>query len=188
MPKYLAQSSAAPRGVATGDMDAGQLYRRHHPWLVGWLRRKLANGQDAADVSHDTFLRLLSLDDLDTLREPRAYLLVIASRLLINRYRRDRVENEALRQVAILMRTVEERTPAEIVAARSLLRRLLLMLAEELPDRVRRAFLLSRVDGLSYAQIADRLGVSESSVKQYLARALVHCHKRFHAEYRELPR
>ena len=113
---------------------------------------------------------------------------MIASRLLINRYRRDRVENEALRQVAVLMRSVEERTPAEIAAAQSLLRRLLLMLAEELPDHVRRAFLLSRVDGLSYAQIAERLGVSESSVKQYLARALVHCHKRFHAEYRDLPR
>ena len=95
MPKYLAQSSAAPRGVAAGSMDVGRLYRRHHPWLVGWLRRKLADGQDAADVSHDTFLRLLSLDNLDSLREPRAYLLVIASRLLINGRRRDRVENES---------------------------------------------------------------------------------------------
>ena len=188
MPRYLAQSSAAPHTVASEDMDVGQLYRRHHPWLLGWLRRKLANGQDASDVSHDTFLRLLSLDNPQSLREPRAYLLVIASRLLINRYRRDRVETEALRQVAILMRRVEEQTPAEIAAAQSLLRRLLLMLAEELPDHVRRAFLLSRVDGLSYAQIAERLGVSESSVKQYLARALVHCHKRFHAEYRDLPR
>lgn len=187
MPRYLAQSSAAPHAVASEDMDVGQLYRHHHPWLLGWLRRKLANGQDASDVSHDTFLRLLCLDNPQSLREPRAYLLVIASRLLINRYRRDRVETEALRQVAVLMRSVEERTPAEIAAAQSLLRRLLLMLAEELPDHVRRAFLLSRVDGLSYAQIAEQLGVSESSVKQYLARALVHCHKRFHAEYRELP-
>lgn len=188
MPRYLAQSSVVPQAIAPEDMDVGQLYRRHHPWLVGWLRRKLADGQDASDVSHDIFLRLLSLDSLEALREPRAYLLVIASRLLINRYRRKRVETEALRQVAVLMRSVEERTPAEIAAAQSLLRRLLLMLAEELPDHVRRAFLLSRVDGLSYAQIAERLGVSESSVKQYLARALVHCHKRFHAEYRDLPR
>ena len=188
MPNYLLQSNAASQGAASEDMDIGQLYRRHHPWLVSWLRHKLANGQDAADVSHDTFLRLLSLDNLDSLREPRAYLLVIASRLLINKHRRNKVENEALRQVAILMRSVEERSPAEIAAAQSLLRRLLLMLVEELPDHVRQAFLLSRVDGLSYAQIAERLNVSESSVKQYLARALVHCHKRFHAEYRELAR
>ena len=188
MPRYLAQSSVVPQAIAPEDMDVGQLYRRHHPWLVGWLRRKLADGQDASDVSHDIFLRLLSLDNLEALREPRAYLLVIASRLLINRYRRKRVETEALRQVAVLMRSVEEHTPAEIAAAQGLLRRLLLMLAEELPDHVCRAFLLSRVDGLSYAEIAERLRVSESSVKQYLARALVHCHKRFHAEYRDLPR
>lgn len=81
MPKILAQSDAAPRGAVPEGVDVGQLCRHHHPWLVGWLRRKLADGPDAADVSHDTFLRLLSLNNLDSLREPRAYLLVIASRL-----------------------------------------------------------------------------------------------------------
>ena len=81
MPKFLAQSNAVPRGAVPEGMDVGQLYRCHHPWLVGWLRRKLADGRNAVDVSHDRFLRLLSLNNLDSLREPRAYLLVIASRL-----------------------------------------------------------------------------------------------------------
>jgi len=40
-----------------------------------------------------------------------------------------------------------------------------------LPDPVRTAFLLAQLEGLSYAEIAARLNVSASSVKQYLTRA-----------------
>jgi RNA polymerase sigma-70 factor (ECF subfamily) len=37
---------------------------------------------------------------------------------------------------------------------------------------------MARVDGCSYAEIARHLQVSESSVKQYLAKSLAHCHAR----------
>ena len=36
------------------------LYSEHHGWLQGWLQRKLGNRCDAADLAHDTFLRLLT--------------------------------------------------------------------------------------------------------------------------------
>ena len=35
------------------------LYRDHHGWLYGWLRRRLGNAADAADLAQDAFLRLL---------------------------------------------------------------------------------------------------------------------------------
>ncbi|WP_258080576.1 sigma-70 family RNA polymerase sigma factor, partial [Xanthomonas arboricola] len=44
-----------------------------------------------------------------------------------------------------------------------------------LPPKVKEAFLLAHLQELSYAQIAQRLGVSNSSVKQYLTRANRHC-------------
>ena len=160
------------------DCAVARLYARHHGWLVGWLRRKLGCPHDAADLSHDTFLRLLNGDDPERLREPRAYLLVIANRLLINRQRRHRVETEALQQVAVLLERQEQRGPAQTVAARDLLAQVLFLITEELPERPRRAFLMARVDGMSYRAIAERLGVSESSVKQYLAKVLAHCHAR----------
>lgn len=99
MPRCLAQSNAPPRGAVPDDMDIGPLYRRHQPWLVDQLGRTPASGQDAADVGHDTVLCLLNLDNLDSLHEPRRYLLAIASRLLINRCRRDRAENESGRRL-----------------------------------------------------------------------------------------
>ncbi len=176
------QDNSADCPLAT--QEVGYLYQQHQPWLLNWLRSKLGCPFDANDISQDTFLRLLSAD-VGTLREPRAYLLVIANRLLINRYRRNKVEADVLQQVAHLMETCNEKGPAEIAAARDLLHRVLMMLSEELPEKSRKAFLMARIDGLSYEQIAKRLDVSSSSVKQYIARALVHCHKRLYAEFAE---
>lgn len=173
----------SPPGYATPSTRAlDDLYREHQPWLFNWLRSKLSCPFDAGDLSQDTFVRLLSVD-LAGLREPRAYLLVIANRLMINRYRRQKVEADVLQQMTHLLDTSNDKGPAEIVAARDLLHRVLLMLTEELPDKPRKAFLMARLDGMAYRDIARRLQVSESSVKQYIAKTLLHCHKRLYAEF-----
>ncbi|MDO1871170.1 RNA polymerase sigma factor FecI, partial [Escherichia coli] len=44
-----------------------------------------------------------------------------------------------------------------------------------LNDKTREAFLLSQLDGLTYSEIAHKLGVSISSVKKYVAKAVEHC-------------
>lgn len=163
-----------------GHRGVQSLYSNHHGWLFGWLRRKTQCPHDAADLAHDTFLRVITGQDVAQLREPRAYLLVIASRLLINRNRRRQVEAEALRQIAVLLELEDVQDPQRIAETQDLLSQILLLLTRELPQNVQRAFLLARVQGLSYAAIAQRLKVSESSVKQYLARALAHCHMRLY--------
>lgn len=165
-------------------VNVGRIYKHHQPWLLNWLKSKLHCPQDAHEMSHDTFLRLLN-GDVRGLREPRAYLLVIANRLMINRFKRSKVEQEALAQVAVLLESQDQKGPAEILVMQDLLHRVLLMLTEELPEKPRKAFLMARLDGLSYTQIAERLEVSESSVKQYLAKVIMHCHKRLYAEFGE---
>jgi RNA polymerase sigma factor (sigma-70 family) len=156
------------------------LYREHHGWLIAWLRKKLNCPYHAADLAHDTFTRVLTLPLVPDLREPRAYLLTIANRLIINHYHHRRVEDETLRGLALLLEDDANQDAAHIVAVRQLLEQVLLMLIEELDERSRRAFLLSRVDGLTYAEIAREFKVSESRVKQYLVRALAHCHIRLY--------
>lgn len=162
-----------------------QLYSEHNGWLCGWLNSRLRCHHDAADLAHDTFLRVLTSTDLTSLREPRAFLLVVANRLLINRHRRRGVEQEALHQVAVLVAQHENRGPERITAMRELLAQVLLLLVEELPEKPGRAFLMARMDGMSYREIAKRLDVSQSSVKQYLAQALAHCHARLYDSLRE---
>ncbi|WP_313062038.1 sigma factor, partial [Pseudomonas rhodesiae] len=42
-----------------GQQQLHLLYRDHHGWLQGWLRKRLGDREHAADVAQDTFLRLL---------------------------------------------------------------------------------------------------------------------------------
>ena len=156
------------------------LYRAHHGWLTAWLRKKMICPHHAADLSHDTFLRLLSLPEIPSLREPRAYLLVTANRLLINLNRRHRVEAEVLHCMAALTCDLSGQDVAHASAVRQLLERVLLMLIEELDERSRNAFLMSRADGMTYAEIAHAMHISESRVKQHLVKALAYCHQRLY--------
>lgn len=49
-----------------------------------------------------------------------------------------------------------------------------------LPAKTREAFLLSRLDGLTYSEIATCVDVSPSTVKNYISTALVHCYHSLH--------
>ena len=158
----------------------GELYSSHRGWLQGWLRKKIGCLHQAADLVQDTFVKLLSSANLPALREPRAYLLVIASHLMIDHYRRRKLEQESLQTMAVLAEDALAASPEEQAATRQLLGETLHVLARELGDKPCRAFLMARVDGMSYAEIAAALGVSESSVKQYLSKALAHCHARLY--------
>ena len=150
------------------------LYRDHRSWLENWLRQRMGNAWDAADLSQDTFVRVLaSTQPLADLREPRAYLLTVGKRLLSNFYTRRSLEQAYLDALAQLP---EESVPSP--EQRWLLLETLQALDEllnGLPPVVRRAFLWSQLEGLGYRQIAERLKVSERTVKRYMAQAYEHC-------------
>ncbi|MBF8658978.1 sigma-70 family RNA polymerase sigma factor [Pseudomonas putida] len=150
------------------------LYREHRGWLEGWLRRRMGNAWDAADLSQDTFLRVMaSAQPLIDIREPRAYLLTVGKRLLSNLHQRRSLEKAYLEA---LMHLPEQHAPSP--EQRWLLLETLQaldQLLDGLKPVVRKAFLLSQLEGLSYAEIASRLGVCERSVKRYMAQAYEHC-------------
>ena len=72
------------------------LYRDHHNWLQGWLRRRLGNGCDAADLAQDTFVRLLRAGNAASIREPRDYLATVARGLMVDFLRRRSLEQAYL--------------------------------------------------------------------------------------------
>lgn len=161
--------------VAPGDTP-GSLYREHRSWLEGWLRRRLGNAWDAADLTQDTFVRVLAAHQqrtLPPLAEPRAYLLTIGRRLLINHHKRRSLEQAYLDALACLPEA-EVPSPEQRWLVLETLHALDELL-DGLPLAVRRAFLWSQLEGLDYARIAERLAVSERTVKRYMARAYEHC-------------
>ena len=160
---------AAAQSSATFDT----LYLQHHSWLRKWLQRKLGCADQAADLAQDTFVRLLLKPLLGTeLREPRAYLTTIAHGLMVNHLRRRDLECAYLDALA---QEPEQTAPspeqqALLLESLQQIDRLL----DGLPAKARHAFLLSQLEGLRYAEIAERLGVSLSMVKKYMLQATCH--------------
>ena len=78
------------------------LYHDNHAWLRGWLSRQVRCPQDAADLTQDTFLRAYDARQLERIQEPRAYLSTVARRLLCSLWRRRKLEQSYLEQLADL--------------------------------------------------------------------------------------
>ncbi|MBD9413506.1 sigma-70 family RNA polymerase sigma factor [Pseudomonas sp. PDM16] len=155
------------------DANLDSLYREHNGWLQGWLRRRLGDRERAADIAQDTFLRLIVGTVAQPLREPRSFLATVAKRVMVDHLRRRSVEDAYLEALA-LQPELQECSPEERLLMLETLLQLDAML-DGLGYRVRQTFLLAQLDGLSYAEIAQRLGVSISSVTKYMARATEQC-------------
>ena len=147
------------------------IYDAHHGWLECWLRKRLGNASDAADLAQDTFVRVLTKEM--AIREPRAMLTTIAQGMVANFYRRRDIElayEQALaawpeqHAMSPETRAIMLETLVEIDA-----------LLNGLPPLVREAFLLSQLDGMGQADIAERLGISLATVKRHIAKAMLHC-------------
>jgi RNA polymerase sigma-19 factor, ECF subfamily len=149
------------------------LYVDHHGWLQGWLRRKLGCADNAADLAHDTFLRILQKREPQILREPRAYLTTIARGLVINLWQRQALERVYLEELALLPESEAPSEESRLLIFEALLQ--IESLLRTLPPAVRSAFLLSQLDGLGYAEIADRLGISTRTVKRHMVVAFEQC-------------
>ena len=150
-----------------------RIYEQHHSWLHGWLRGKLHDACDAADVAHDTFVRILSARNALQILEPRDYLATVARGLVIDRYRRRAIEVAYLETLATRPEATEISEEDKAVIIETLLA--VDKALAGLGARARQIFMLSQVDGLTYQQIADQLQVSLTTVKKHMIRALTEC-------------
>lgn len=150
------------------------LYLDHHNWLTGWLRRRLGCPHSAADLAQDTFMRLLSARETPSIAEPRAFLTVVAKRVLFNHYRRQDLERAYLQALADMPEQLAPSEEERAIILQTLME--LDQLLDGLPNPVKRAFLLAQVDGLSYADIGAQLGVSIATVKRHLNKAALRCY------------
>nr|WP_278251325.1 sigma-70 family RNA polymerase sigma factor [Bordetella holmesii] len=162
-----------------GGVTVECLYREHRPWLMGWFRRKLGCAHHAEDMTQDVFTRILQGRKQVHAGQARAFLVTVARGLVIDHWRHRALESAYAEYLAGLPEahapSAEQRL--EIMQALGTLDRMM----DGLPERARQAFLLSQLDGLSYPEIAVRLGVSVSSVQQYMVKAMSACFDVFHA-------
>jgi RNA polymerase sigma-70 factor (ECF subfamily) len=148
------------------------LFHQYREELTRRLVRMVKSHETAADLVQDTYVRLLRLGDAHVVEQPRALLHRIAANLAIDHLRKEKNSIQAFDCMDTAMAVpCQSPSPEREVLAKQRLR-LCLQAIEQLPPRSREAFVLCRVYGYSYQEIAVRMGISESGVEKLLMRAM----------------
>jgi RNA polymerase sigma factor (sigma-70 family) len=154
-----------------------QLFERYRHALMRYLWGLLKRRADAEDVVQETYMRLLSVADLDRSgSRARAYLFKVATNLARDRFRR-RAEQGAGTELVEEDFASSDDSPELIVdfaQGLAIVKRTLL----DLKPRCRQVFLLRVSEELDYETIAARLGVSKRTVEREMQHALEVCQKR----------
>jgi len=173
-------AESVPSSESTGDRAkaVSDLFREHNRTLVRFLQSKLQNEQEAREIAQEAYVRLLELGRTGAVGFLRAYLFRIASNLAVDRLRSRSVHQ---RLDGLLLEPVEDLVDGaaveKSVAAADEMKVLWASL-DELPEHHRKAFVMSRLQGLSTPQIAVRLGKSDRMIRRYIVRALIYCRYR----------
>jgi RNA polymerase sigma-70 factor (ECF subfamily) len=149
------------------------MYVNNFQWLVNLLSKKLRCAQTAADLAQDTFINYLSHEIQQTILEPRAYLTTIAQRILANYYKRQSLEQAYLDAIFSLPQNLAISSEEQMILLETLHQ--IDSMLDGLPEKVRRTFLLSQLEGLSYVEIASQLNVNLRTIKRYMAQAFEQC-------------
>ena len=170
-PAWDQDDRGLPPERAQGD-DFEAFIREQRSVLIGYLCRRLPE-EDAKDVAQEAMVRLLRYRGLPA-EQLRRLVYRIAANALLDRGRR--AGTGAMPQPISLnadhdwLPSPEPSHEQRVDTQQQLVhvRRLIL----ELPDRCREVYLLNRVEGMSYPQIAERFGISVKAVEKHVSRAL----------------
>jgi RNA polymerase sigma-70 factor (ECF subfamily) len=166
---------------SAGTMLVERLAAEHHDDLVRYIARRVRTVADARDIAQEAYVRLLRLERKDLIREPRSYLFRIAANVLYEFQLKNRADQAGL----LLWRgelgpgAAGNHDPQIEMLALSRVMEAALM---QLSPKCRAVLILHRRDGMTYHEIAERIGISASMVKKYLIQGLRHCREALSCE------
>lgn len=172
-----ALASTSHQGTERGALgpsgcDLAQLYQSEAARLTRYLARRTGCREEARDLVHEAFSRVARVAGADPagLERPAAYLQQVARNLL-----RDRAKTRARRAADLHVAYKDEQLPApdpqRLLETRDMLRRLEAAMGK-LKPRTREIFMAHRLDGLTYAEIAERTGLSIKGVEKQMSKAI----------------
>lgn len=167
------QAGDAGAGEALGGTVDGQslgtLYRRHFAELARYVLRNFGAGPpDPEDVAQQAFMRLSKAKT--AVGNVGAFLRRTARNLVIDEYRRSVLTANVMASVAVLEDAREEYSAEDLLVSKGELEGVNELLSS-LTAKERVAFLLFRVDGASFSEIADHLGISHSGARYLVSSA-----------------
>ncbi|TPQ24197.1 RNA polymerase sigma factor [Methylomonas koyamae] len=162
-------------------LDIAVLYRSYRKELQHHLQRIVHCPETAQDLVQESYL-ILCRNAADTIEHPRGLLYRIAGNLALDHLRHGRIVDRH-RETCDAPET--DRYPdAESQVADAQRRALLHQSIAELPPRCRDAFILNKLRGMSYRDIALLLDISESAVEKHVIKGVTYCRKRLGGQIR----
>lgn len=154
-------------------LDVQQLFRRYNGDLKRYLRRRGASAETAADLTQETFLRLLTASPLGPVDNVQAYIFRTANNLSIDFARRQRVLPFLDNSEEVLDKLMDEApSPERVVVSRQELAILQIAL-EQVPQTPRRVF-LARLDGRTFEEIGRAVGIPTQTAFSQMVRVMMH--------------
>lgn len=159
------------RRIATGDEAAfSQLVELFAPRLQAMAARITGSVAVADDIVQDTFLKVwLSRDQLSDVAQPAAWIKKICFYRAVNHVRRQSIHDRVIDAVGLQKESTGK--PAEIVEFRQLLT-MVNTAVQQLPEKQRQVYRLSREQALSINEIAEHMDLAVSTVKNLMVMAL----------------
>ena len=143
--------------------------------LRGYIRRLTRDPAATEDLLHDTFARIIAAESWREIDSPAGFAIRTARNVVYDGLRRQQVVSiEFVADVGAFGLVDEQADPEETLVARDELRRLR-AIVEALPAQQRRVFTLRKVYGMSPQAIAEKLGLSVSTVEKHLVKAVRTC-------------
>lgn len=170
--------------------DAVQLAARFHRPLMSFFLRRLQDREEAEDLTQEVFVRILRREETVPLDNPEIYIFRVAANLLRDRARRaathhaaehaslDAPDAEFADAGRLATGLVEDREPERVLLSQESLKEVMRAL-DELGERTRDIFMLSRLEKTKHRDIAALYGLTVSAVEKHIGRASVHLARKF---------
>lgn len=179
------ETDAVERTEEEGRRPFGRFFQSEWPRLRSYLSRFVGR-DEAEDLAQEAFARVYAAEG--EVRSESGLLYHTARNLLIDRNRRRAVAGRVMVDGDECERVADpQASPEERVDLRDRLERANAML-NRMPPRAKECFLLQTLEGLTYAEIAARTGLSIVSVKKNLLRAFEICAAHAEGERRQTRR
>lgn len=135
-------------------------------------RRRAPTREDAEDAVQEAFLRLSQFESSAIVRNEKAFLVRASKNRILDDLRKARVRQHKRGFVLQESSSNFQSPQDEAMMQRERLKRIEALIAT-MPRKTRDVFVLHRIEGLTYAEIAQRTGVSVSAVEKSIARAML---------------
>lgn len=161
------------------NLNIEAIYLNHQSELQFHLTRIVNCPDIAADLAQESFIIFFREAQKQTIDHPRGFLFRVAKNLAYDHIKHRKVtENYVQTNDQALLPPNEFPSTEKLVSIDERLAAITQIL-DELPLRTREIFVLNRVYGMTYAETAKELGISDSAVEKHMAKALLHCRKQF---------